>query len=95
VNIPFTQHLRPDGRERPLTVDAPTELEAEVKTLLEAGVTFNAEVLRTEYAYNIALYAEKGADLLAMELCPNEPSVHEALKRLITQAVTTLNIKPT
>jgi len=95
VNIPFTQHLRPDGRKRPLTVDAPTELEAEVKKLLEAGVTFSAEVLRTEYAYNIALYIEKGADLLAMELCPNGPEILEALKRLITRAVAVLNTKPT
>lgn len=45
--VPFTQYLLPDGRKREGGFDRAEEIEALAQDMLEKGVHFDAEFLRT------------------------------------------------
>lgn len=74
--IPFTQYIRPDGREGSISIERPEAIEMMARTIIEKDGYFEAEVLTTK---QISLTAETEDEegeikLLAIELCENNSS---------------------
>lgn len=91
--IPFTQYLRPDGRAVSVTFDAPPEVEAQAKRLLDHGWRFTCEVLATgEVSFAIEGEDETGeiGDLV-IELGSNDATVQFMVARLMAAGVTLLD----
>ena len=84
--IPFTQYLRPDGRKVSLEIEAPAEVEAMAKRLMDHGWRFECEVLTTgECSFTIVgedpETGEEGD--LAIETGPNDATVQDMVARLM------------
>lgn len=58
MSIPFTQFLRPDGRQRATSIDRPAEVEGLAQHLRKVGVRFEVEELTTG---EVSLEADPGA----------------------------------
>jgi len=94
--IPFTQYLRPDGRETLITIERSLEIENVARRLIALGCRFEAEVLRTNHLSLEAL-GPKDEDgdptTLAMEIVPNGPGVPDAVDRLVLEAAASLSLE--
>jgi hypothetical protein len=89
MTIPFTQYLRPDGRQRPVWIERPAEIVALADQLRQAGYHFDIEELTTG-AISMTVETTGDDEPLAHELCPNGPAVPDAVDRLIRTAVAAL-----
>ena len=89
MQMPWTQHLLPDGRTKPITMLVSNEHDEKIQTLLDAGYTFHAEMLRTGA---ISLTCENPCDDpedvedIAIELVSNGPGMKEAALRVLGTA---------
>jgi len=84
MGIPFTQYLRPHGKQRSMSADGqPPEIEAKAKELIDAGYVFEVEELTTGI---ISMDCNKGDVVLAHELSQNGPPVVPAVTRLVETA---------
>lgn len=81
MNIPFTQFLRPDGREVQTAIDRPEEIAKKAQALIEKGYAFHIEELTTGA---IHMTISDGEDDVAAEICPNGPAVPEMVDKMIT-----------
>lgn len=87
--IPFTQYLLPDGRQRPVRWECTShEQEVKARALLDAGARFECEMLQTG---QVSLTVEMlGNDhephTMAHEICDNDPQVVQAVARLVESA---------
>lgn len=84
--IPFTQYLRPHGEARAEQIVRPDDVVALANQLIDQGVVFECEELRTGH---IALYARdrlKDDSMLAVEIVDNGPEVEIAIDRLVRTA---------
>jgi hypothetical protein len=84
MSIPFTQYLLPNGRQRPMTIDMPEDVEKKAHALIERGCHFDIEILRTE---EVSMTCECGDEMLACEICENGPQIKEAVRDLVEDAV--------
>lgn len=80
--ISFTQFLRPNGEQRPVTIDRPAAIEAKAQQIVDAGYRFECEELSTGA---VSLTISDGEDDLAMELCANGPAVPVAVDKLVSE----------
>lgn len=73
MEIPFTEHVLPDGRKRRQKTSCPPGQEGLVQRLLLAGYSFHAEVLRTGH---VSMTVERNDDdpPIAIEICENSES---------------------
>lgn len=85
MSIPFTWHLRPNGRRAEITIDRPEEIEQKARAVIAAGLHFEAEVLTTG-TVSVTVADRKAEEDLCIELAQNGPAVVEAVDRLVTQA---------
>jgi len=88
MRISFTQYLMPDGRQKEVFFESKEEQDDKVTALIEAGVSFEVEMLSTG---EISLTAEyegfgEGNMTLAHEICSNGPEVTAAVETLIKEA---------
>lgn len=81
--IPFTQYLRPNGRQKPITIERPEVIEGMANVVIEAEGRFTIEALPTGEASLICEFNE--ADI-ACEVCPNGPGIEAAVDRLVKTA---------
>jgi hypothetical protein len=91
--VPFSQYLLPDGRRRSVWIERSVEVESLARELVERGVHFDVEALRTG---DVSLTAELdeddervlrlGTPVLAIETCANGPAVPDAVDRLVRTA---------
>lgn len=86
--IPFTQYLRPDGRQKAVVIERPKEIVQEaLKLISEHKCRFDIEVLTTG---DVSMTCEQGRGrnhrVLSWEICPNGPAVPEAVDRLVQKA---------
>jgi hypothetical protein len=86
--IPFTQYLRPDGRERAVEVDMPLPIEHLAFTFIKAGGRYECEELRTGSVVFTAVY---GDDDIAMEICQNGPDVPYAVEMIVRKSIAFLD----
>lgn len=88
--IPFTQYLRPNGRQVAVTIDRPLPIFEKAARIVEAGYRLECEELVTgEVFFTIS----DDDDDYAGELCANGPEVLEAVDRLINK-FPSLNMDP-
>lgn len=82
--VPFTQHLRPDGRKCETGIERPADVEALAERFIAAGGWFEAEVLMDGHVRltACAVVDDEPQDI-DIELVPNGPEVPEAVDRLI------------
>jgi hypothetical protein len=90
MSIPFTQFMRPDGRQVPVTIDRPKEIEDTAKRLIAAGYRLEIEHLMTN-AVSMEVIRPSGEDSLAMEICANGAQVPMAVDKMILDAQAELN----
>lgn len=81
--ILFTQFLRPDGRQKPVEIDRPAEVEELARVLIAAGCEFHVEELRT---LEISMSCEYGEETLAQRVCRNGPPVLDNVDALVKEA---------
>jgi hypothetical protein len=81
--IPFTQYLRPDGRQIDTEIERPEEIEIQAHALISFGCHFDAEVLRTG---EVSLTCERNGDVLAIRVCENGPPVLTAVDEVVAEA---------
>lgn len=85
MSIPFTQFLMPDGRQQPVTIDRPEEIEAKARELIKLGYRFEIEMLTTG-EISIECCTPDGEESLAQEICPNGPPVCDAVDNVVNDA---------
>lgn len=82
VTVPFTQYLRPDGRQRAVTIEVPDHLSEKVKRILDAGLVFECEELSTGIC-SFTITSPEQDELI--KLCPNGPKVPATVVALIEE----------
>lgn len=87
MSIPFTQFLRPDGRQRPASIDRPTGIETMARQLIMLGWAFEIEELVTG---QVSMEIVSGEDVIASRLCPNGPAVPKAVDEMAEEAYKTM-----
>ena len=92
MEIPFTQFLMPDGRQRSVKIDRPDDIGDKAKQLVASGCRLEIEMLQTgEISMTVERDGDDGEiDLLAQEVCTNGPPVPLAVDKLICEATTAL-----
>lgn len=90
ATVPFTQYLRPNGRQRPVSIERTTEVATLAMKVRDAGFRFDIEELMTGH---VSMTVESNTPdahgdypTIAHEICANGPDVHRAVDRLITAA---------
>lgn len=86
MSIPFTQYLRPDGRQKLVEIARPAPVEAKARTILAAGYRFEAEHLAVPAPFpdvSLTIADPAREEDVAIELCRNGPDVLAAIDRLI------------
>lgn len=86
LDVPFTQFLRPDGRQRPVWIERSAEIAALARQLLAAGHQFEIEELMDHTVSMTVEAVDQNDPPIAIELCPNGPAVPNAVDRLIQAA---------
>ena len=86
--VPFTQFLRPDGRQMRVWIDRSPEIAELARKLTSEGVRLELEELSTgEASLEAVCDDEEGeVDSLAGEVVPNGEGVGEAVDRLVREA---------
>jgi hypothetical protein len=85
--IPFTQYLRPDGRQRRTAIEMPEEIEALAFKFIEAGGWFEVEELTTGHASLTACYiVDSEPQDIATRVVDNGPPVVDAVADLVQAA---------
>lgn len=94
----FIQFMRPNGRQVPVTIERPDDIEALAQKLVQAGCRLEIEMLTTD---QISMAVERGGDddlPIAMEICHNGPTegavmgVPECVDKMIADAVRLLKL---
>lgn len=81
ITVPFTQYIMPDGRVRTVSIEVSGDLSTKVKDILDAGLTFECEVLTTgQVSMTITSHLYGDLDI---RVVPNGPGVREAVESLI------------
>ncbi len=82
-DIPFTQYLHPDGRQRPVLITRSPEIVEKAYALLVQGFHFDIEELSNGV---VSMTAEWEDETVAIRLCPNGPRVPALVDELINEA---------
>lgn len=95
MRIPFTQFLLPDGRKRETGFTCNPEYDEKVQTLLDAGASFEAEILGMgNVSLTVEIEDRHGEHCtLAHELSENGPEIMQKVHLLIDRAHETLEEK--
>jgi len=88
MSIPFTQYLLPDGHQRPTSVKRPPDIEELAKKFIASGGKYECEALTTgEVSLTAVMTIEGEPQDIAQQICPNGPSVLEAVDKLVQDSV--------
>jgi hypothetical protein len=80
----FTQFMFPNGRQVPVTIDMPSEIERMAKELSGAGWRFEIECFPDMQMVNMDCCNDDGQ--LSAQLCPNGPEVPGKVVELVREA---------
>lgn len=87
--IPFTQFLLPNGRRRQVQFQTESKEVADTALqLIEQGVSFEIEILRTGEISMETIYEDEP---VANDLCSNGPAVVEAVEKLVRRTNEAIN----
>lgn len=84
--ILFTQYLLPNRQKREVQFDCVEDLAKKAQQIIDAGLVFESEILRTgQVSFTIAdLELEEDVEI---EVCNNGPDVIEAVNRLVEKGL--------
>ena len=82
IPVEFTQYLRPDGRQKSVTMHVADDLCSQYEAIKEVGARLECEVLMTEEV-SLTIFDPSSEDDFDMELEQNGPDVPAAVDRLI------------
>jgi hypothetical protein len=84
--IPFTQYLRPDGRQRQagFPAEGKTYVDA-MAMMIRKGYRFEAEILTTDEV-SLTVFDPGREEDIAIEVVANGPDVIKAVARLVASA---------
>lgn len=85
MSIPFTQFLRPDGKQRAITVDRSADIETKARALMAVGFRFEIEELTTLDIY-MDCSRPQDDEPIANEISYNGRPVLDAVDRLVSTA---------
>ncbi len=85
--IPFTQYLRPCGRKKEISIERPTEVCEKAMEIINAGYSFEIEVLTTG---RVNMTISNDEDDHDMEIVDNGFNVPVAVDRMINRFYKTL-----
>lgn len=85
MSVPFTQYLRPNGRQKQVVIDCDKEIEAKALRVIQEGFVFEIEELTTGEV-NMTCEHELADGPIAHEVCPNGPEVPLKVAELIRNA---------
>lgn len=89
LGIPFTQYLRPDGRQRPTSIEMPEDIEALAFRFIEAGGWFEVEGLTSGHVSLTACHVvDNEPQDIAIRVVNNGPPVVDAVADLVRAAST-------
>lgn len=80
--ITFTQFLMPDGRQKSVTINRPTEIAKLAEEIIARGYRFECEMLTTREISLTITNKHGDADI---EIVNNGPEVPAAIDQLITR----------
>lgn len=80
--IPFTQYLRPDGRQRPMTIVRPGPITEKAEAIIAAGYRFEIEELM-HGKISMTIFDPVDEEDVAIEVCANGPPVLEHVDKMI------------
>jgi hypothetical protein len=87
MSIPFTQYMRPDGRQVPVSVERPSDIETLAHSFIDAGGWFEVEHLSTGHASLTACWVVDGEPQdIAIRVVENGPAVPSAVDELVREA---------
>ncbi len=87
IGIPFTQYLRPDGRQKPVNIEMPDDIEELAFRFIARGGWFEVEHLSTGHASLTACQIVDGEpDDIAIRVVENGPAVVPAVAALVREA---------
>lgn len=79
--IPFTQFLRPDGRQREVVIEVDPVIAAKARAIIARGLRFECEKLSTGQASLTITDPEEGD--LDIRIVPNGPGIRAAVEDLV------------
>lgn len=80
MSIQFTQYMRPDGRQLPVSIDRSERIERLAAEIQSAGYRFECEHLMTG---DVSLTIASANDDVDIEIAANGPDVPHAVDRLV------------
>ena len=88
MQIPFTQFLLPDGRQRKTSFECPIGLENKVTQLLDAGSSFEVEMLQAGLISLTVEFEKPNGEIetLSHEISSNDLQIDNAVVKLINNA---------
>ena len=87
MSIPFTQHLRPNGRKSPIEIDMPEDIEKLARSFIERGGWFDCEVLTTgDVSLTAGFVVNAEPQDIAIRIVPNGPGIDGAVESLVREA---------
>ncbi len=86
MSIPFTQYLMPDGEIRPVEIEMDNDIEEKAQALIKLGCHFNIEMLSTGLVSMTCEKDDEEDELIAIEICNNNPDVIKAVYKLVSDS---------
>jgi hypothetical protein len=88
LSIPFTQFLRPHGRQQHIHIACEPDLEAMAMEIIKRGYVFEIEMLQTgQISMEILKHKpDDDPEVIAGEICVNGPPVVENVAKMVREA---------
>jgi hypothetical protein len=90
ADIPFTQYLRPDGRQTDVSIDRPDDISSLATKIIELGYRFECEHLSTGHASLTIAGADDDEDI---EVVTNGPEVPAAVDRMVKRFASKIGVQ--
>jgi len=86
--IPFTQYVRPHGRQRPVSIEMPAYVEEIAFNFIEGGGWYEAEVLPDgQISLTACAVVNDEPDDVECIITANGPGMRDAVERLVRASI--------
>lgn len=82
MSIPFTQYLRPTGRQVPQYIQRGDKAEAQAKSCIDAGYRFEIEVLGNGLISMTSMFRDE-EETIAIQIGPNDSKIPALVDSLV------------
>lgn len=82
AEIPFTQYVLPDGRQKPVSIEVACDVAEKAASIIASGLRFECEILRTGHV-SLTIHDPDEGDDVAIKVLPNGPGITEAVEAMV------------